>query len=215
MVRVLRSASALLLAPENYLPVVFMLVGAALALALGIADFTVLALVAESGTPTWLTVLVGVVLIGGPLTAGVIPAVRQIEGVAAQSLLVVQFREGPPGTAVGWEQRRRTLGWFLLHMFTGALVVAAVLGLIALSGSWWTIPAVAATVLGIVLASPAARPARAGPARTVVRRAARAFAARRTRQPNVPDRSRASRQHRACHVAGDRAGLGRPEVDRT
>ena len=153
MVRVLRSASALLLAPENYLPVVFMLVGAALALALGIADFTVLALVAESGTPTWLTVLVGVVLIGGPLTAGVIPAVRQIEGVAAQSLLVVQFREGPPGTAVGWEQRRRTLGWFLLHMFTGALVVAAVLGLIALSGSWWTIPAVAATVLGIVLAS--------------------------------------------------------------
>ena len=37
-------------------------------------------------------------------------------------------------------------------MFTGALVVAAVLGLIALSGSWWTIPAVAATVLGIVLA---------------------------------------------------------------
>lgn len=110
MARVLRSASALLLAPENYLPVVFMLVGAALALALGIADFTVLALVAESGTPTWLTVLVGVVLIGGPLTAGVIPAVRQIEGVAAQSLLVVQFREGPPGTAVGWEQRRRTLG---------------------------------------------------------------------------------------------------------
>ena len=67
MVRVLRSASALLLAPENYLPVVFMLVGAALALALGIADFTVLALVAESGTPTWLTVLVGVVLIGGLL----------------------------------------------------------------------------------------------------------------------------------------------------
>ena len=110
MVRVLRSVSALLLAPENYLPVVFMLVGAALALALGIADFTVLALVAESGTPTWLTVLVGVVLIGGPLTAGVIPAVRQIEGVAAQSLLVVQFREGPPGTAVGWEQRGRTLG---------------------------------------------------------------------------------------------------------
>ena len=153
MVRGLRSASALLLARENYLPVVFMLVGAALALALGIADFTVLALAAESGTPTWLTVLVGVVLIGGPLTAGVIPAVRQIEGVAAQSLLGVQFREGPPGTAVGWEQRRRTLGWFLLHMFTGALVVAAVLGLIALSGSWWTIPAIAATVLGIVLAS--------------------------------------------------------------
>jgi signal transduction histidine kinase len=149
---VLRSASAPLLAPENYLPIVFMLVGAALALALGIADFTVLALVAGSGTPTWLTVLIGVVLIGGPLTAGGIPAVRQIEGTAAQSLLAVQFREGSPGAAVGWEQRRRTLGWFLLHVFIGALIVAAVLGLIALSGSWWTIPAVAATVLGMVLA---------------------------------------------------------------
>ncbi|MGH3164309.1 MAG: hypothetical protein ACRDN0_00250 [Trebonia sp.] len=92
-------------------------------------------------------------LVGGPLTAGVIPAMRQIEGVAAQSLLVVQFREGPPGTAVGWEQRLRTLAWFLLHLASGALVVAAVLGLIALRGSWWTIPAVATTVAGIVLAS--------------------------------------------------------------
>jgi signal transduction histidine kinase len=153
MVRVLRSASAPLLVPETYLPVVFMLVGAALALALGIADFTLLALAAESGMRTWLIVLIGVALVGGPLTAGVIPAMRQIEGVAAQSLLVVQFREGAPGTAVGWEQRRRTLAWFLLHLASGALVVAAVLGLIALRGSWWTIPAVAATVAGIVLAS--------------------------------------------------------------
>ena len=37
-------------------------------------------------------------------------------------------------------------------MFTGALVVAAVLGLIALAGSWWTVPAAAATVLGTLLA---------------------------------------------------------------
>jgi signal transduction histidine kinase len=152
MVRVLRSGPALLLAPESYLRVVFVLVGAALALALGIVDFTVLALVAGSGVPAWLVVLIGVVLVGGPLTVGVIPAVRQVESVAAQSLLVVQFREGLPGSAIGWAQRRRTLGWFLLHVFTGALVVAAVVGLIALSGRWWTIPAVAATLLGILLA---------------------------------------------------------------
>ena len=37
-------------------------------------------------------------------------------------------------------------------MFTGALVVAAVLGLIALAGSWWTVPAAVATVLGTLLA---------------------------------------------------------------
>lgn len=151
MVRALRSAPALL-EPETCLPVVFLLVGAALALALGIADFTLLALAAQAGTPTWLMVLMGVVLIGGPLTAGLIPATRQVEGAAAQSLLVVQFREGPPGAAVGWEQRWRTLAWFLLHLFSGVLVVAAVLGLIALRASWWTIPAAAATMIGLVLA---------------------------------------------------------------
>jgi signal transduction histidine kinase len=37
-------------------------------------------------------------------------------------------------------------------MGTGAVVVAAVLGLIALAGSWWTVPAAAATLLGTLLA---------------------------------------------------------------
>jgi signal transduction histidine kinase len=131
---------------------VFVLTGAALALALGIADFTILSLVATAGTPAWATALAGVVLVGGPLLAGLVPAARQIEGVAAQSLLGVEFPDGPPDVATGWPQRRRTLGWFLLHVFTGALVVAAVLGLIALAGSWWTAPAAAATVLGTLLA---------------------------------------------------------------
>jgi signal transduction histidine kinase len=152
MVRVLRSGPVPLLAPETYLRVVFVLAGAALALALGIADFTVLTLLADSGIPTWLVVLIGIVLVAGPLAAGLIPAVRQVEGMAAQSLLVVQFRDGPPGPATGWAQRRRTLGWFLLHVLTGALAVSAVVGLIALAGSWWAIPAVAAILLGIVVA---------------------------------------------------------------
>jgi signal transduction histidine kinase len=107
---------------------------------------------AAAGAPAWATALAGVVLVGGPLLAGMLPAVRQVEGVAVQSLLVAEFPDGPPGPATGWEQRRRTLGWFLLHVFTGALVVAAVLGLIALAGSWWTAPAAAATVLGTLLA---------------------------------------------------------------
>ena len=140
MVRVLRSLSALLLAAQSYLRVVFVLLGAALALALGIADFTVLSLISEAGTPTW-AVLIGVVLVGGPLMVGVVPAVRQIEGVAVQSAA----RRSIPGRAArpcgSWSQRRRTLGWFLLHLLTGALVVAGVIGLIGLAGSWWTIPA--------------------------------------------------------------------------
>ena len=131
---------------------VFVLVGAALALAIGIAGFTVLSLVAAAGAPVWATALLGVVLVGGPLLAGLVPAARQIEGVAAHSLLGAEFPDGPPGAAAGWPQRRRAQGWFLLHVFTGALVVAAVLGLIALAGSWWTVPAAAAAVLGTLLA---------------------------------------------------------------
>lgn len=151
VVSVPRSGQALLLASHSYLRAVFVLVGAALALALGIADFTLLSLVAEAGTPTWATALTGVVLVGGPLLVGVVPAVRQVEGVAAQSLLVVEFPDGLPEPATGWPQRRRTLAWFLLHVSTGAVVVGAVLGLIALAGSWWTVPAAAATLLGILL----------------------------------------------------------------
>jgi signal transduction histidine kinase len=148
---VLRPASALL-ASKTYLRLVFLLVGAGLALALGIADFTVLSLVAAAGAPVWATVLIGTVLVGGPLLVGLLPAARQVEGVAVQSLLVVEFRDGLPGPATSWPQRCRTLAWFLLHIFTGALVVAAVLGLIALGSSWWTVPAAAATVVGTLLA---------------------------------------------------------------
>ena len=122
-----------------------------MALALGIADFTVLSLISEAGTPPWAVAVIGVVLVGGPLMVGVVPAVRQIEGAAVQTLLAVQFRDGPPGPALSWPQRRRTLGWFLLHLMTGALVVAGVIGLIGLAGNWWTIPAAAAALLGTLL----------------------------------------------------------------
>lgn len=152
VVSVLRSAQASLLASQSYLRAVFVLVGAALALALGIADFTLLSLVAEAGAPVWATALIGVVLVGGPLLVGMVPAVRQVEGVAVQSLLVVEFPDGLPGPAAGWPQRRRTLAWFLLHVGTGAVVVAAVLGLIALAGRWWTVLAAAAMLLGTLLA---------------------------------------------------------------
>ena len=110
VVTVLRSAAALLLVADSYLRTVFVLVGAALALALGIVDFTVLSLVATAGVPAWATALIGVVLVGGPLLVGVVPAVRQVEGVAAQTLLAVEFQDGPPGAATGWPQRRANDG---------------------------------------------------------------------------------------------------------
>jgi signal transduction histidine kinase len=131
---------------------VFVLVSAGLALALAIADFTLLVLAIEGGAPTWAVVLIGIVLVGGPLMVGVVPAVRQLEGVAAQALLLVEFEDGPPDAARGWPQRRRTLAWLLLHLLTGAAVVAAVVGLIALGATWLTIPAAIATLLGALLA---------------------------------------------------------------
>ena len=105
IVNVLRSVPAVLLAPESCLRTVFVLTGAALALALGIADFTILSLVATAGTPAWATALTGVVLVGGPLLVGLVPAVRQVEGAAAQSLLAAGFPDGPPGAAADWPQR--------------------------------------------------------------------------------------------------------------
>ncbi len=146
-----RSLSGLLLTAQSYLRVVFVLLGAALALALGIAAFTLLSLISEAGTPSWAVTLIGVVLVGGPLMVGMVPAVRQIEGAAVQALLGVQFRDGPPGPALSWSQRRRTLGWFLLHLLTGAVLVAGVIGLIGLGGDWWTVPAAAAALLGALL----------------------------------------------------------------
>jgi hypothetical protein len=54
MVRsVLRSLSGLLRGAQSYLRAVFVLVGAGLALALGIADFTVLSLASSAGVPPW------------------------------------------------------------------------------------------------------------------------------------------------------------------
>lgn len=144
--------ATLLLAPESYLRAVFVLTGAAVALALGITDFTLVSLVALAGAPAWVTAVAGVVLVGGPLLVGLVPAVRQVEAVAVQSLLAVEFGDGLPGPARGWPQRLRTLGWFLVHVCTGAAAVGAVLGLIALRGSWWTVPAAAATLLGTLLA---------------------------------------------------------------
>lgn len=144
------SARAAALDSRTYLRAVFVLVGAALALAVGIVAFTVLASASDAGYPVWAVVLIGLVLVGAPLSAGALPAVRQVEGIAAQTLLAVRFPGGPPGPAGGWAQQRRTLWWFLLHVGVGVVVVGAVIGDIALGGSWWTVAAAVATLLVVI-----------------------------------------------------------------
>jgi signal transduction histidine kinase len=148
MRRALQSAPAAVRASRTYLRALFVLVGAALALALGVVDVTVVAVAVRAGVATWAVVVIGIVLVGGPLMVGVVPAVRQVEGVAAQTLLAVRLGDGPLGPAVGWAQRRRTLAWFVLHVLAGAVVVAAVIGVVVVRGGVWTAVAAAATLVG-------------------------------------------------------------------
>ncbi|MET0526241.1 MAG: histidine kinase [Nocardioides sp.] len=148
---VLGSGSALVLGSTPYLRVVFVLIGAGLALAVGVVAFTLLGLASEAGAPLWVLGWGAVVLVGGPLAVGLVPAVRQVEGVAAQTLLVVRFPDGAPGPANGWSERIRAEGWFLLHLLAGLGVSAAVFGVVALRGRAWMVPATVATVLVTLL----------------------------------------------------------------
>lgn len=139
------------LTTASCLRVVFVLLGAAFALALGVAAFTLLALASEAGAPTWAVALLAILLVGGPLLVGLIPVVRQLEGVAAHGLLGVRFPDGMPGPAHGRRQRGRSAAWFVVHLLAGAVPVAAVVGLIGLGASVWTVPAALATVVLTVL----------------------------------------------------------------
>lgn len=64
------------------------------------------------------------VVLAGPTAVAMIPAVRQVEGAAAVSLLGVDLG-GEPAPARTWPQRIRTIGWFWLHLLAGAAVAAA------------------------------------------------------------------------------------------
>ena len=121
MVRsVLRSLSVRPLAAQSYLRVVFVLVGAALALALGIVGFTVLSLASMPGVPSWAMALIGVVLVGGPLMVVWSRRCGRSKARRCKRCSLFSSGTGPPGAAVRWSQRWRTLAWFLLHLMAGA-----------------------------------------------------------------------------------------------
>ena len=108
---------------STYLRWVYLLLGAALVLAFILVDSGLVALVDDLQLPRVLTgILVAIVVIVPPLLLGVLPAVREVEGIAVESLLGVRFEERPLGPARTWPQRRRTATWFCLHLLAGGFV---------------------------------------------------------------------------------------------
>ena len=108
---------------STYLRWVYLLLGAALVLAFILVDSGLVALVGELHLPPLLTgILVALVVVGPPVLLGMLPAVREVEGIAVESLLGVRFEERPLGPARTWPQRRRTTLWFCLHLVAGGCV---------------------------------------------------------------------------------------------
>ncbi|WP_435770128.1 sensor histidine kinase [Nocardioides sp. SYSU DS0651] len=129
------------------LRVVFVLIGAALALALALVDTTVVALLhQETRLPLWAVVGLGAGLVVlPPVLLGLLPAMRTVEGVAATSLLGVDVPgAGEPARTAS--QRGRTLGWFLAHLLAGAAIAAGVTAALVVGG-WWAVPVLGGTVL--------------------------------------------------------------------
>ncbi len=69
--------------------------------------------------------LYNLLIVAPPTAVAMIPAVRQVEGAAARTLLGVDLG-ADPAPARTWPQRIRTVAWFWLHLLAGAAVAAAV-----------------------------------------------------------------------------------------
>ncbi|WP_241995190.1 sensor histidine kinase [Kribbella antiqua] len=108
---------------STYLRWVYLLLGAALVLAFVLVDSALGALAQELKLPNVVTgIIVAILVAGPPLAVGLLPAVREVEGIAVESLLGVRFEERPLGPARTWPQRRRTTIWFCLHLVAGGVV---------------------------------------------------------------------------------------------
>ena len=137
--------------PLTYLRLVFLLLGAALAVALAILDVTLVVVADQylSGVPL---VLVAVVIVAVPIgVTALVPPIRQVEGVAAESLLGVEFPDGTPGPARRLEERLRATAWFLLHVVSGGAVVMALVFLLPLGLSYLTASDAWLLAAGLVL----------------------------------------------------------------
>jgi len=108
---------------STYLRWVYLLLGAALVLAFILVDSALGAVAHDLRLPTVPGgIVVAILVVAPPIALGILPAVREVEGIAVESLLGVQFEERPLGPARTWAQRRRTATWFCLHLITGGVV---------------------------------------------------------------------------------------------
>ncbi len=80
------------------------------------------------------------------LTGLVLP-VRALEGTAAKELLGGRIAEVAVGNARSWPERRRTAGWFVLHLGLGGVVSGLTLAFVPFAGWLFTLP-FAGDVLG-------------------------------------------------------------------
>jgi hypothetical protein len=109
--------------PSTYLRWVYLLLGAALVLAFILVDSALGAVAHDLQLPEVAGGIVVAILVAAPpIALGTLPAVREVEGIAVESLLGVQFEERPLGPARTWPQRRRTTTWFCVHLVTGGVV---------------------------------------------------------------------------------------------
>ncbi len=125
--------------PVTYLRLVFLLLGAALAVALAILDATLVVVVAQyvDGVPL---ILAGVLVVAAPFAVTLlVPPIRQVEGVAAESLLGVDFADGAPGPARRAEERWRATTWFV-HVVVGGGAVMLLVFVLPLGVSFLTAP---------------------------------------------------------------------------
>lgn len=135
--------------PTSYLRMVFVLIGAGLALSFGLLDSTVIAaLVVSDAVPLGVVVALGSVLVTGPIVGfGLMPAARSLEAAAAESLLGVKFAGGLPGPARDWPQRRRSLAWFLLHLLSGTVPAGLIILAFQLRHPLWVLVALVVALL--------------------------------------------------------------------
>jgi signal transduction histidine kinase len=116
-------AISCLLRTSTYLRWVYLLLGAALVLAFILVDSALGAVLNGLDLPKVATgILWALIALVPPMVLGLLPAVREVEGIAVESLLAVRFEERPLGPARTWPQRRRTALWFCLHLLAGGAI---------------------------------------------------------------------------------------------
>lgn len=130
-----------LLRTSTYLRWVYLLLGAALVLAFILVDSALGAVLNGLDLPKVATGILWVLIaLIPPMVLGLLPAVREVEGIAVESLLAVRFEERPLGPARTWPQRRRTALWFCLHLLAGGAVGILSTVVFGLGAIWLAAP---------------------------------------------------------------------------